>query len=89
MCCLLVSLLLVPELLLEYARDPYVQPGIVRISFVAGVFSGLLLLGGIGMSLLTGEYRKHRKTFHRIWVVIAIFSVVSTYFGWINLIGVQ
>ena len=80
---------MMPELLLGYIRNPYVEPGLVRISFLVGVYSGLLLLGSIGMSLLTGEYHKHRSTFHRIWLTVAVFSVILSYFGWVNLTSVQ
>ena len=88
-CCLLVPLWLVPELLLGYIHDPYTNPGIVRILFLAGIYSGLLLLGSIGMSLLTGEYHKHRKIFHRIWLLVAIFSVISVLFTWADLTTVR
>lgn len=54
-CCLLVPLWLVPEILLRFRRSPYMQPNLLTVASAVGLVSGFLLIGSIGMSLLTGE----------------------------------
>lgn len=88
-CCLLVPLWLVPEVLLGLFRSPYGQPSITSIVGYAGLISGFLLFGSIGMSLLTDEYHKHRKAFHRIWLFVGIFAAMSILWTWIAFSGVR
>lgn len=76
-CCLLIPLWLVPELVssLLYFRE---LRGYLTFADILGyvpIAVGFLVVGSIGMSLLTGEYHKHRRAFHWAWLVTGILSL--------------
>ena len=83
-CCLLVPLWLVPELVSSffYLDKPFEYRSFDSIIGYAGLLSGFLLIGSIGISLLTGKYHEHRVTFRRIWLVVGIFAVVTILWSW-------
>ena len=68
-----------------FQLDPYVQRGFGTIMEYTGFLSGSLLLGSIGAILLTGKYSEHRELFHRIWLVIASFVIISLLLAWASL----
>lgn len=87
-CCLLVALWMIPEILLEYFQlNSYVRMGFGIIMEYMGLIVGFLLLGSIGVGLLTGEYRKHQKGFHRIWLALAALAITSLLLSWIWVSG--
>ena len=88
-CCLVVPLWLVPELVLEFYTGRYVRLGFLTVLGYGGLVTALLLIGSIGMSLLTGNYHDHRKAFHRVWLIIGILATVSVLWSWAAAIGVR
>jgi uncharacterized membrane protein YdcZ (DUF606 family) len=82
-CCLLVALWLVPMLLLDFFQlDPFIRRGFAVIMQYTSFVTGSLLLGSVGVGLLTGKYRKNRKIFHRIWLVMGGFAIISFLMTW-------
>lgn len=78
-----MTLWIVPKLLLDYYRFPnHYRDLVTTVGYVALV-AGFLLLGSIGMSLLTGKYQKHRKAFHRIWLIVGV-PVIGAIF-WVSI----
>ena len=58
-CCLVVPLWLVPELVLEFYTSPYVRLSFLTALSYGGLIIVFLLIGSIGISLLTGDYYEH------------------------------
>ena len=85
-CCLLIPLWLVPEVLLGFI-DLYwssYEPSFIAVWSTVSLSAAFLLFGSVGMGLLTGEYHKHRKAFHWMWLSTATFATVSILWIWAN-----
>ena len=82
---------MVPELVMDffYLDKPFEYRSFAATIGYVGLLSGFLLFGSIGMSLLTGEYHKHRKAFHRIWLFVGVFAVVTILWSWISVSSAQ
>ena len=78
-CCLLVPLWLIPELIssLLYFRELRGYLTLTDVLAYTAIAAGFLVVGSIGMSLLTREYHKHRRAFHWAWLVVGILSLLT------------
>ncbi|WP_273836425.1 hypothetical protein [Halococcus sp. PRR34] len=86
--CLWATVWAVPELLIDYFTEDY------RGSFLDIVGTGslvieFLVLGSIGMSLLTGEFYAHKKVFLATWLVVSSSAFVLILWVWSQVVYVQ
>ena len=86
--CLWATVWAVPELLIDFFTEDY------RGSFIDTVGTGslvieFLVLGSIGMSLLTGEFYAHKKVFLVTWSVVGFSAFMVILMAISAVTGVQ
>ena len=80
--CLWATVWAVPELLIDFFTSPY-REGFIDIVELVSLVTGFLVLGSIGMSLLTGEFYAHKKVFLATWLVVglSVFALILWVFS--------
>ena len=90
-CCLIVPLWLVPELVIDFfsLEKPFEYRRFVDITGYVSLVTLFLVIGSIGMGLLTGEYHEHRRAFHWIWLVVGAIAVITLWWSWTTGVGTR
>ena len=86
--CLWATLWAVPELLIDYFTEPY-RGGTVDIASTSSLVIGFLVLGSIGMSLITGEFYDHGAAFTWAWVITGLITSILFVWSFSQIVGVR